>query len=441
MSACRHLTDIYKLLLSLIIIKGKRKMKTLKKLSAIFLAVTVLLGCFITGVSAAEENDQMLKFKDGKFKILVLSDIQDTNTPQKETLALMKAAIDEAKPDFIALTGDNTAGWWKGVDAEQTKTAIDIIAKEINDRKIPFALVFGNHDHEGLSDENNKLTEREAKKLMLSWYQEYEYCLAVEGEEMTGIGNYNLLVKDSAGEKDIFNMWFMDSNPYSTEEEGGGYGYIHKDQIEWYEKTSNELKEANGGKPVPSLVFQHIVVPEVYEMFTEVKFGTKGSVHGNANHTKQFYIANPEFVYEGHLNEGPCPANTANDGQFDSWLKQGDVIGAFFGHDHINDFAGTYKGIKLVAVPAVTFYSYGNYRGARTITLDENDLTDFESEVLTFDQLLPDLKVRNLYKANHGYIEYKNNFLPIAGGVLGGGAVLAAAVTFLVKYLKKRKNK
>ena len=88
-----------------------------------------------------------MQFHDGKFKILILSDIQDTDTPQKESMALLNAAIDAAKPDFIVLLGDNIAGWWKGVDAEATKRAVDTVAKPIDDRGIPFALVFGNHDH------------------------------------------------------------------------------------------------------------------------------------------------------------------------------------------------------------------------------------------------------------------------------------------------------
>ena len=34
------------------------------------------------------------------------------------------------------------------------------------------------------------------------------------------------------------------------------YDVVHKDQLEWYKKTAEELAEKNGGKPIPSLVFQ-----------------------------------------------------------------------------------------------------------------------------------------------------------------------------------------
>ena len=284
------------------------------------------------------------------------------------------------------------------------------------------------------------MTEEQAKKQLMAWFQAYEYCMAVDGEEMTGVGNYNLPILNTDGNKTVFNLWFMDSNPYTDESEGGGYGYVHKDQIDWYERTSNALKAENGGKPVPSLLFQHIVVPEVYNMFTEVSKGTKGAVRGNANHTKQYYVTNPDYIDAGHLNEGPCPANTANDGQLDSWVKQGDILGAIFGHDHVNDYAGTYKGIRLLAAPAVTFYSYGNYRGVRTIDLDESNLTTFQTQVIPADKLM-DYTVKNPYIREHGYYEYKSVFIPALCGGIAGLAALTAVIIVLVKVIKKHKAK
>lgn len=410
----------------------------MKKIIAIFISILMAFTTNPISAYALEKSETPLQFKNGEFKILILSDIQDTDTPQKETVDLMNASIDKVNPDFIVLTGDNIAGWWKGVDKAKTEAAVDIVAKAIDDRGIPFAFVFGNHDHEGLANEENGMTEEEAKEFILSCFQKYDTCLAVEGEEMTGVGNYNLLVKDSKGEKDIFNLWFMDSNPYTPEEEGGGYGYVHEDQIEWFKKTSNELKSKNSGENIPSLLFQHIAVFEVYDMLKEVDKGTKNAVKGSAVRNDKYYVINDEYIYDGSLNEGPCPPNV-NGGQFESWLEQGNIIGAFFGHDHVNDFAGEYKGIKMAAVPGVGFYSYGNHHGVRTVTLRESDLTDFDSKVLLFDDLV-DYKSSNSYIANHGYYEYKNIFLPaVIGGSVGLVAVIGAAalVTCVIKKRKK----
>ena len=185
-------------------------LKKAAKFLSLFVAASMALTP--TGQYIAKADDYSsysgapLQFKNGKFKILVLSDIQDTDTPQKETTDLINAAIDATQPDFIALTGDNIAGWWKNVDKAATEKAVDAVAQTIDSRGIPFALVFGNHDHEGLCDEKNAMSQEEAKEFILSCFQKYKTCLAVEGEEMTGVGNYNLLVKDSSGEKDIFNL-------------------------------------------------------------------------------------------------------------------------------------------------------------------------------------------------------------------------------------------
>lgn len=416
----------------------KGKIKALRLLSLIIVFAMLISSSAVSAFAETEAPSKQLQFKNGQFKILILADIQDTDTPQKATMALMTSAIEKTNPDLIILLGDNTAGSWRGVDKEKTEKAVDAVASVIDEAGIPFALVFGNHDHEGIAEDESDEAVEAAKEFLLSCFQKYDTCLAIEGEEMTGVGNYNLLIKDSAGEKNIFNLWLMDSNPYAPEDEGGGYGYVHEDQTEWYKKTSEELKAQNGGAPLPSLLFQHIIVPEAYDMLAQVEKGTKGAVKGNGAHDGEYFVADSEYIYEGSVNEGPCPPNT-NHGQFESWLEQGDIIGAFFGHDHVNSFAGEYKGIKLVAVPAVTFYSYGNNHGIRTVTLNENDLTDFDSELIMYDELT-DYKVLNPYIRNHGYYEFSSIFLPIAAGAVGAVALAAAASAVIARVVKKKKR-
>lgn len=413
--------------------RNRYGMKRIGALLSVLLLLHTIAFC-----AFAETEEKELQFHNGKFKILILSDIQDTDTPQKETTALVEAALDSTQPDLVVLLGDNTAGWWKGVDKAKTQAAVEAVANPLDSRRIPFALVFGNHDHEGLCSDENGMTEEEAKQFLLSCYQKYETCLTVAGADLTGLCNYNLPIQSSDGQKIAYNLWFMDSNPYTPENEGGGYGYVHPDQIAWYEETAAELKAQNGGETVPAMLFQHIIVPEVYDMLQEVERGTAGAVRGSgAWHDK--YYAVSDAVYQGSLNEGPCPPNK-NGGQFDSWLRIGDIVAAFFGHDHVNDFAGVYQGVHLIAAPAVTFYSYGNHRGVRTITLDETDTSTFTSEILTFEDLT-DIKVNNLYKANHGYYEYRYLFLPIALGVLGAAAVTAVGAIAVYKGIKKRKGR
>ena len=54
-------------------------------------------------------------------------------------------------------------------------------------------------------------------------------------------------------------------------------------------------------------------------------------------------------LISGRLRERPCPPDESLDAhdQLESWKRMGDVIAAFFGHDHVNDFHINCDGIDL----------------------------------------------------------------------------------------------
>lgn len=366
-----------------------------------------------------------MKFKGGKFKILILADIHGAEKELKWTFRHIEAALQKSKPNLVVLLGDNIAGHFKGVTVEKVKSTIEKIGRIFDERKIPFTLVFGNHDHEGLCTFG--FDERSAKKFIINEFKKFPSCLAEEGEKMTGVGNYNLPLMNSSGDKVIFNLWFMDSNPYADESEGGGYGYVHSDQIQWYEKTGEKLKEENGGKNVPSFLFQHIIVPEIYEMLCSHEKRVKGSVKGHGIYSDKYYTVNKDFITSGSLNEGPCPPDVRSR-QFNSWLKRGDILAAFFGHDHINDFSGEYKGIGLHQVPSAGFFSYGNNQGSRVVTLYEDDIMNYKTEVIHCNDIC-DVKLRNPFVRNYGYQQWCTHWKPIiVGSVAVAGAISSALI-------------
>ena len=354
--------------------------KILKSLTAFFAISVILLSSVLPAFASANpqaDGRPTLKFNSsGKFRIMMINDTQDTDKTIKDTLKLINNSLDKTKPDLVVLVGDNIAGRWLGVNKKQVAKAIDNIVKPINDRHIPFAVVFGNHDQEsGISKEEQ-----------MKMYMSYKYCLAVdEGSSLSNCGTYNLLIKDSKGEKNVFNIWMVDSG---TSAKGGGYQYVNEDQIEWYIKTSNELKKENGGKPLPSLWFQHIPVPEIYDLLNKVPKGAKGAIQGTRTMSANYYIVNPKMA-KGKLLEGPCTPDK-NSGEFAAWLKQGDVLGAYFGHDHVNDLKGTLDGIDLGYTPGAGFNQYGNgvYRGVRILDLSENDPTHYATEVKYYKDLV-----------------------------------------------------
>ena len=73
----------------------------------------------------------------------------------------------------------------------------------------------------------------------------------------------------------------------------------------------------------------------------------------------------------GHRHEAVC-SPALNSGLFAALVEARDVMGAFCGHDHLNDFEGELHGIRLAYGRASGFGDYGREgfpRGARIIRL------------------------------------------------------------------------
>ncbi len=345
----------------------------MKKLLSIIMAVVLCLGVMGISSSAVDVEDKTLKFKgDGEFKIMQLADLQDTSFPAPATYEYLETIIREEDPDLIVLTGDNIAGGtgdalFESIARWQVKKAIDETMSFLEKFNVPVAVVFGNHDGEALI----------GKEEQMAMYQTYNCCVGYdEGDSLYGCGTYNLPILSSDGEKVIYNLWMFDSNMY--DDVYGGYDYVHEDQIEWYVNTSNALKAQNGGEVVPSMVFQHIIVNEIYDALVEVPAGTPNSIPSGDK-----FLGLPEGA-KGALSEGPCPG-TQDSLQFETMVAQGDVKAMFFGHDHVNTFEVNYQGIDIVNSPTSGFGSYGDdSRGVRIITINENDTSKYETKLINY---------------------------------------------------------
>lgn len=354
----------------------------MKRIVAVFMAIVLVLSCSFTAF-AADDSGTKLKFnEDGKFKILLLADIQDGYPIKEDYLYYINQALDKAKPDLIIMLGDNIVtaadntveSYWK---------AYDQVLEPFVSRNIPFTLVFGNHDDESV--------DSVCKEEMLQKYQSYKGCLAYDADpSLHGCATHNLEILSSDGKKIAFNLWMMDSGDYAVDENGvrTGYDCVRKDQIEWYKNKSTELKEKNGGEVVPSMMFQHIVPQEVYQKVMFNSPWNLGDLTINfADGTSSTYLANI-FNYDGYVMEPPCPS-LENDGQWDALVETGDVLSVFFGHDHPNSYRTEVNGIKAVNVPGVTYNSYYSYieQGSMLVTLDENDIENYQLDMLYSNDL------------------------------------------------------
>ena len=347
--------------------------KKIKALLAAVLCAAMLIAAASPAFAAVDNNDVLRFNKDGKFKIMQISDTQDIDVPREATIMFMEKALDAEKPDLVVFTGDQLAGG-KIDTAEGVYAGIKAILQPVVDRGIPFTVVFGNHDN----DDGCPVSRDE----QFAYYQTFPGCLAYDAvPEMYGTGTHNLPIYASEGSETKFNLWMIDSNDYDRV--NGGYDYVHQDQIDWYEKTSKALEEKEGHL-VPSIAFQHIIVPEVAELLVDSPFSGENAISKVINGENKLLMLKPGKA-SGILLEFPCPSNT-NSGQFASWKERGDVIAASFGHDHINTFIGNVDGIDLVMCPGVTFQSYGRYitRAVRIFELDENDPWSYDTHLYKF---------------------------------------------------------
>ncbi len=336
------------------------------------------------------ENPQPLKFgDDGKFRILHMTDIHDVEpimdddenrdipeSRDKETINVIEKAVEKTNPDLVVFGGDNISGYWEEFTYDYVQSTIQKITEPIRKRNIPLCVVFGNHDgEEGFHTE-----------FQMMQYMEYPNCRSnLNDADVYGCGNCCVTIKSSDGKKDAYAIWLIDSNDYQRNSEGGlSYDCVHDDQIDWYEKRAEELKEANGGNPLPAILFQHMPVQQENDGFKEVAADGDYTFERDGKYYKFGHD-----IIEGRIRETPCPPNLENNHrrQFESWKKIGDIVAAFFGHDHVNDFHINIDGINLYQTLGAGYFTYGKERGGRLIVLDENNPTEIYSESFEIERI------------------------------------------------------
>lgn len=364
----------------------KKEEISMKKIVSILLAVVLAFGMLIPSFAATAElpGNKRLQFDDdGNFRIMQIADIQDGPLLLEITKDFLNDVVPAANPDLIVLTGDNISAGSAtigihAIDLLLVEIAIDRFMSIFEKYDVPVAVVFGNHDAEELV----------TKEEQMAIYTKYDNCIAVdEGEALYGCGTYNVPIYASDDiSKIAYNLWMIDSNMY--DDTNGGYDYVHEDQLNWYVETSNALKAQNGGVAVPSMMFQHIVINEIYDTIIEVPEAEKDNYEYVEDNGK-YYAIKPEYLRKGEINEMPCPG-TVDGEQFETVKTQGDVVAMFFGHDHKNTYEVEYQGVDLINTPGAGFSSYGDHnRGVRVIDLKEGT-TDYETEVIRYREFYSD---------------------------------------------------
>lgn len=357
-----------------------------------------------------------LKFTKGKFKIMQIADVQEDFPVNPDTIRLIDAAAEREKPDLVIFTGDQIQGYsgcYKSDTYNRVKAVIGEYVAPLVKRGIPFTITFGNHDDDCVV----------TKGAQLELYGEHEGFVIGEARSKDDPATHFIKLKDSAGEKDIFALYLIDSN---KKEPDGAYSPVKKEQIEWLEG----VREKNGY--LPALAFQHIPVPEFYKVIKKVPFFKKGAVEAYKSRKNTFWLLEGN---EGFMGETPAVPEI-NNGEFDSLKRHGDILGLFVGHDHVNSFVRRLEGVDLGYTQGAGFNTYGpgEKRGVRIFELDESDLRNYKTYTVTAGEL-------GVYKPSKPVKEfiYRNAPTSVDEVVtnLKRVAVASLAVAAVVKLMKK----
>lgn len=290
----------------------------MKRTTALILCLVLALACF-TGcgkketVNFAEHPElyeKTMEYHDG-FTILQLTDIHwhggtqigdGTYGSSQYIKKVIAEAVNHAgKIDLIEITGDT----FMLSNAIAVREFIDLMT-EIG---IPYAMTWGNHDRE--SDYNPNWISKMFLEAPYSLYTE------VDNDNVHERSNY--VINLTSDGKTAWQLIQLDSGAsyrQSATDMSLTYDYMRDDQFEWMTAMHDRA-----GKDVPALCYYHIVQAEVEQAYKAIQAGAEGYKH------KFFKM------------EGFAPSDYASN--IEEVLKKNNVKGAFFGHDHSNDYTYT----------------------------------------------------------------------------------------------------
>ncbi len=273
-----------------------------------------------------------LRFKKGLFKIVQITDLHYKLgvKASEQGLACVREMVQTEKPDLVVVTGDI-------IYSAPADSTLSVVLKTFAQLGVPFCMTFGNHDYDF----------KTPAVALYNQMQKTPNCVmpVLQGKNT----DYSLPILSSNGKRTAAVLYCIDTHNKPAIGGIGGYQWISHNQITWYRQRSMVYKQKNGGRPVPSLAFLHIPLPEFN--------------YATANTQCPMYGSRLEKAYSPSLNSG----------MFASIKEMGDIMGVFCGHDHDNDYAVSYFNVLL----AHGRFSGGNTeynhltRGARVIVLKE----------------------------------------------------------------------
>lgn len=306
---------------------------------------------------------------EGKYKILMMSDIQETLDYDVRTLNNINKLIEKVKPNLVILGGDNCDGTILKTENELRKY-LEIFTEPMEKRKIPWAHVFGNHDHDVKVDDLIKT----------KIYEEFKYCVSKHTENIYGTTNFVLPIKYSNNNNIAFNIWGLDSNneikhsniridknmeQMKRPSMSDRWDIVHFEQLMWYWNTSKQIEQYCKNK-INGILFMHIPPWEF-----------------------QYIVDNKEITKCKGSAEEVMKIGVLNSGLFSTILQRNDIKCIACGHSHNDDFEGEFCNIKMCLDACAGYSPYGtdSRRGGRVFEINENNTNDIKTYMVYYKDL------------------------------------------------------
>ncbi len=238
--------------------------------------------------------------------------------------ALMEKAFKETDPDLTIITGDLLFSF-------DAKAMLNEFATFMEEHDHLWVYSFGNHDGEHTYD----------RPTLAKVLDDYPHALFSSGDEwVRGYSNYPLvLTQNGVAKNALMLLDSHDSRVYADDVIAPDY--IYPSQIAWYRWVEDGLGD------IPLYAFTHIPLPE-------------------------FKLLWESGTAEGIQLDRKINVPLENSGLFAAMQEKGNTVAVFSGHDHLNDFHGTWDEIDLHYGRSASYGSYGSKdhaKGVKTITL------------------------------------------------------------------------
>jgi len=325
-------------------------MKFEKRLAGFVLALLMVMQLLpLTAiVSNATFNGTFQFDENGKFTVMQVADIQDNQDVDSRVISVLTQSIARYSPDLVVFTGDNVIE--SILTQSYFRSSVDDFLAPLLSTNTKFAVTFGNHDDQGPGAPDKS--------------DQYAYYLSAGGNNFVdhdvasldgvGSGVIPIYPHGQSSGSPAWQVYLMDSgsNPSS-----GSYDGCYTSQIDYYCQRSQQYPD------VPSLWFQHVIVPDIYTRgMTTSGSGTgfkgAGSFSGNTwylDPARVNWARSSSSAASDVYNEAPAACTTTlyqsaahrssaaygNKTLYEAWRDFGNMKGAYFGHDHVNEFTCT----------------------------------------------------------------------------------------------------